>query len=103
MLTKEIKDMSENEITELLSDKTKELYELVNQINKETEHTAVTLAHAGLAQDLEEGTQIIGQGTMVGSSQHLTALLSNDEDMEHIAYMLTMKSIVSEMQEEADE
>ncbi|MFQ3852549.1 DUF2482 family protein [Staphylococcus sp. 2S1] len=46
MLTKEIKDMSENEITELLSDKTKELYELVNQINKETEHTAVTLAHA---------------------------------------------------------
>ncbi|MFQ3852548.1 hypothetical protein ABLV90_02110 [Staphylococcus sp. 2S1] len=57
----------------------------------------------GLAQDLEEGTQIIGQGAMVGSSQHLTALLSKDEDMEQIAYLLTMQSIVSEMQEEADE
>ncbi|MDW4099488.1 DUF2482 family protein [Staphylococcus saprophyticus] len=103
MLTKEIKDMSEVEITELFNGKIKEMFELVEQINEETEHTAVTVTYAGLAQDTEDGAQVIGQGALVGSPRHLVTLLSDDEEIEQIAHSLTLQSIVSEMQEEADE
>lgn len=103
MLTKEIKDMSEVEITELFNGKIKEMFELVNQINEETDHTAVTITYAGLAQDHEDSTQVFGQGALIGSPAHLVTMLSDDDEVEQLAHSLTLQSIVSEMQEEADE
>lgn len=60
----EFKNMSRQELRDLLAEKNGELFELVNEINKETEFDALLFSTVGLVMDILHHRHIVRLGIL---------------------------------------
>lgn len=85
-MTKNYKDMTQDEIKDLLSEKNGELYELVNEINKETEFAVLLFSTVGVSNGGTTSSSHCALGDIVG----LANLLNNENDYHDISNVIEM-------------
>ncbi|CXK28567.1 phage protein [Staphylococcus aureus] len=82
----EFKNMSRQELRDLLAKKNGELFELVNEINKETEFAVLLFSTVGVSNGDTTSSSHCALGDIVG----LANLLNNENDYHDIANVIEM-------------
>lgn len=82
----EFKNMSRQELRDLLAEKNGELFELVNEINKETEFAVLLFSTVGVSNGDTTSSSHCALGDIVG----LANLLNNENDYHDIANVIEM-------------
>ncbi|MCE5122927.1 DUF2482 family protein [Staphylococcus aureus] len=82
----EFKNMSRQELRDLLAEKNGELFELVNEINKETEFDALLFSTVGVSNGHTTSSSHCELGDIAG----LANLLNNENDYHDIANVIEM-------------
>ncbi|MFL4615469.1 DUF2482 family protein [Staphylococcus aureus] len=82
----EFKNMSRQELRDLLAEKNGELFELVNEINKETEFDALLFSTVGVSNGHTTSSSHCAPGDIAG----LANLLNNENDYHDIANVIEM-------------
>ncbi|HFH2457017.1 TPA: DUF2482 family protein [Staphylococcus aureus] len=82
----EFKNMSRQELRDLLAEKNGELFELVNEINKETEFDALLFSTVGVS----NGHTTSSSHCVLGDIAGLANLLNNENDYHDIANVIEM-------------
>ncbi|HCU8274818.1 TPA: DUF2482 family protein [Staphylococcus aureus] len=85
-MTKNYKDMTQEELRDLLSEKNEELFELVNEINNETEFAVLLFSTVGVSNGDSTSSSHCALGDIVG----LANLLNNENDYHDIANVIEM-------------
>lgn len=85
-MTKNYKDMTQEELRDLLSEKNEELFELVNEINNETEFAGLLFSTVGVSNGDSTSSSHCALGDIVG----LANLLNNENDYHDIANVIQM-------------
>lgn len=85
-MTKNYKDMTQEELRGLLADKNRELYELAKEINKETEFAILLFSTVGVSNGDSTSSSHCALGDIVG----LANLLNNENDYHDIANVIEM-------------
>ncbi|HEE9778475.1 TPA: DUF2482 family protein [Staphylococcus aureus] len=85
-MTKKYKDMTQEELRDLLAKKNGELFELVNEINKETEFDALLFSTVGVSNGHTTSSSHCALGDIAG----LANLLNNENDYHDIANVIEM-------------
>ncbi|WP_410540698.1 DUF2482 family protein [Staphylococcus aureus] len=85
-MTKNYKDMTQEELRDLLSEKNEELFELVNEINNETEFDILLFSTVGVSNGDSTSSSHCALGDIVG----LANLLNNENDYHDIANVIEM-------------
>ncbi|MBJ6289299.1 DUF2482 family protein [Staphylococcus aureus] len=79
-MTKKYKDMTQKELRGLLSEKTSELYELAEEIDKETEFDILLFSSVGVS----DGDYISSSSSALGNAFNLAELLDNATDFNDV-------------------
>ncbi|CDR65363.1 DUF2482 family protein [Staphylococcus schweitzeri] len=82
----EFKNMSRQELRDLLAEKNGELFELVNEINKETEFAVLLFSTVGVS----NGHTTSSSHCALGDIVDLADLLNNENDYHDIANVIEM-------------
>lgn len=82
----EFKNMSRQELRDLLAEKNGELFELVNEINKETEFAVLLFSTVGVSNGDTTSSSHCALGDIAG----LANLLNNENDYHDIANVIEM-------------
>ncbi|CAA3837851.1 phage protein [Staphylococcus aureus] len=85
-MTKNYKDMTQDEIRGLLSEKTSELYDLAKEIKRETEFAVLLFSTVGVSNGDTTSSSHCALGDIVG----LANLLNNENDYHDIANVIEM-------------
>ncbi|EUX95515.1 DUF2482 family protein [Staphylococcus aureus] len=85
-MTKNYKDMMQEELRDLLSEKTAELYELAKEINKETEFAVLLFSTVGVS----NGDYLAGSSSVIGHTFDLAYLLDSTKSYKDIVNVLQM-------------
>lgn len=85
-MTKNYKDMTQEELRDLLAEKNGELFEVVNEINKETEFAVLLFSTVGVSNGDTTSSSHCALGDIVG----LANLLNNENDYHDIANVIEM-------------
>lgn len=85
-MTKKYKNMTQEELRDLLSEKNEELFELVNEINNETEFAVLLFSTVGVSNGDTTSSSHCALGEIVG----LANLLNNENDYHDIANVIEM-------------
>ncbi|UTI49111.1 DUF2482 family protein [Staphylococcus aureus] len=83
-MTKNYKDMTQEEIRGLLSEKTSELYDLAEEIKRETEFDILLFSSVGVI----DGDYITSSSSVIGHTFDLTCLLDNTKSYKEIVNAL---------------
>ncbi|SGT82627.1 DUF2482 family protein [Staphylococcus aureus] len=85
-MTKNYKDMTQDEIRGLLSEKNSELYDLAKEIKRETEFAVLLFSTVGVSNGDTTSSSHCALGDIVG----LANLLNNENDYHDIANVIEM-------------
>ncbi len=85
-MTKNYKDMTQEELRDLLAEKNGELFEVVNEINKETEFAVLLFSTVGVSNGDTTSSSHCALGDIVG----LANLLNNENNYHDIANVIEM-------------
>ncbi|EUH20721.1 DUF2482 family protein [Staphylococcus aureus] len=85
-MTKNYKDMMQEELRDLLAEKTAELFEVVNEINKETEFAVLLFSTVGVS----NGDYLAGSSSVIGHTFDLAYLLDSTKSYKDIVNVLQM-------------
>lgn len=101
-MTKEIKDMTQEELKKLFAEKNTELFQLVKKIDEETDFDILVFSLIGVA--TEDDTS--SSNAIYGSTIGLANLLNHEEDYHKIANIIQihkLKNILGINDEEEQE
>ncbi|HDA2484507.1 TPA: DUF2482 family protein [Staphylococcus aureus] len=85
-MTKNYKDMPQDELRDLLGEKSSELYELAKEIDEETEFDILLFSSIGVS----DGDCTSSSSSVIGSVFELAELLNNINDYHDIANVIQM-------------
>ncbi|MGJ8900886.1 DUF2482 family protein [Staphylococcus aureus] len=85
-MTKKYKDMTQDELRDLLGEKTSELYELAEEIKRETEFDILLFLSVGVSDGVCISSSCSGLGTLVG----LANLLNKTKNYHDITEVIQM-------------
>ncbi|HEA5914667.1 TPA: DUF2482 family protein [Staphylococcus aureus] len=85
-MTKNYKDMTQKELRGLLSEKTSELYDLAEEIKKETEFDILLFSSIGVI----DGDYLAGSSSVIGHTFDLASLLDSTKSYKDIVNVLQM-------------
>ncbi|HDA3689065.1 TPA: DUF2482 family protein [Staphylococcus aureus] len=85
-MTKNYKDMTQKELRGLLSEKTSELYDLAEEIKRETEFDILLFSSIGVI----DGDYLAGSSSVIGHTFDLASLLDSTKSYKDIVNVLQM-------------
>lgn len=88
-MTKEIKDMTQEEIREIFTEKTEELVELIKKVDNESEFDINVFSIIGVASEKETAAT----GVVYGEINGLADLLNNEEKYHEINKIITLHEL----------
>ncbi|HDJ1614679.1 DUF2482 family protein [Staphylococcus aureus] len=88
-MTKKYKDMTQKELRGLLSEKTSELYELAEEIDKETEFDILLFSSVGVS----DGDYISSSSSALGNAFNLAELLDNATDFNDVINVIQKRKL----------
>ncbi|HHW5045177.1 TPA: DUF2482 family protein [Staphylococcus aureus] len=88
-MTKNYKDMTQEELRDLLAEKTSELYDLAEEIKRETEFDILLFSSVGVSNGGTTSSSHCALGDIVG----LANLLNNENDYHDIANVIEMHKL----------
>lgn len=100
-MLKEIKDATQEELTQELNRKAVEFYGYIEKINEETRFK--TFGTSMFAISDEEETRFTGGGSVLGSSAKIAALMLSSEDLKDVLTAAFKIDAITPQKEEDDE
>ncbi|HHC8695632.1 TPA: DUF2482 family protein [Staphylococcus aureus] len=88
-MTKKYKDMTQEELRDLLAEKNGELFDLANEIDEETEFAVLLFSTVGVSNGHTTSSSHCALGDIVG----LANLLNNENDYHDIANVIKMHEL----------
>lgn len=88
-MTKNYKDMTQDEIKDLLSEKTSELYDLAKEIKEETEFDILLFSAIGVG----DGDFIKSSSSALGNAFNLAELLDNATDFNDVINVIQKRKL----------
>ncbi|HHW7869797.1 TPA: DUF2482 family protein [Staphylococcus aureus] len=85
-MTKNYKDMTQEELRGLLSEKTSELYDLAKEINEESKFDILLFSSIGVI----DGDYLAGSSSVIGHTFDLASLLDSTKSYKDIVNVLQM-------------
>ncbi|HHW5085908.1 TPA: DUF2482 family protein [Staphylococcus aureus] len=83
-MTKNYKDMTQEELRDLLAEKTSELYDLAEEIKRETEFDILLFSSVGVS----DGDYMSSSSSVIGHTFDLACLLDNTKSYKEIVNAL---------------
>ena len=101
-MTKELKDMNREEITDLFGEKHKELKKLIEKIKEETEFEPFTFSCIGISEK-ENDDNYARSSLIVGNSFSLVNLLAGEEEFEQLSNIIIATKLKKAIMEGEDD